>query len=69
MFGAGPRCQMEKEIVPLREGNNKGNNGNIMVSNTVTIWRGGRVAECGGLENRCPARGPGFESQPLRSLF
>src|SRR5690606_40910597 len=29
--------------------------------------RGGRVVECGGLENRCPARDRGFESLPLRS--
>ena len=29
--------------------------------------RGGRVVDCGGLENRCTARYPGFESLSLRS--
>ena len=29
-------------------------------------WRGGRVVDCGGLENRCTARSPGFESLSLR---
>ena len=29
-------------------------------------WRGGRVVDCGGLENRCTARYPGFESLSLR---
>ncbi len=28
--------------------------------------RGGRVVDCGGLENRCAARHPGFESLSLR---
>ena len=28
--------------------------------------RGGRVVDCGGLENRCTARYRGFESLPLR---
>ena len=28
--------------------------------------RGGRVVDCGGLENRCTARYPGFESLSLR---
>ena len=31
--------------------------------------RGGRVVECGGLENRCTARYRGFESLPLRQLI
>ena len=30
------------------------------------FWRGGRVVDCGGLENRCAARHPGFESLSLR---
>ena len=30
------------------------------------FWRGGRAVECGGLENRYPARDLGFESLPLR---
>jgi hypothetical protein len=31
------------------------------------FWRGGRVVECGGLENRCgPRAHRGFESHPLR---
>ena len=30
-------------------------------------WRGGRVVDCGGLENRCTARYPGFESLSLRN--
>ena len=30
------------------------------------VWRGGRVVDCGGLENRCTARYPGFESLSLR---
>ena len=30
------------------------------------FWRGGRVVDCGGLENRCTARHPGFESLSLR---
>ena len=29
-------------------------------------WRDGRVVDCGGLENRCTARYPGFESLSLR---
>ena len=29
--------------------------------------RGGRVVDCGGLENRCTARYRGFESLPLRN--
>ena len=29
--------------------------------------RGGRVVDCGGLENRCTARYPGFESLSLRN--
>ena len=32
------------------------------------FWRGGRVVDCGGLENRCTARYPGFESLSLRWL-
>ena len=31
------------------------------------VWRGGRVVDCGGLENRCTARYPGFESLSLRN--
>ena len=31
------------------------------------FWRGGRVVDCGGLENRCTERYPGFESLSLRS--
>ena len=31
------------------------------------FWRGGRVVDCGGLENRCTARCPGFESLSLRN--
>ncbi len=31
------------------------------------FWRGGRVVDCGGLENRCTARYPGFESLSLRN--
>ena len=30
-------------------------------------WRGGRVVDCGGLENRCTVRYPGFESLSLRN--
>ena len=30
------------------------------------FWRGGRVVDCGGLESRCAARHPGFESLSLR---
>ena len=30
------------------------------------FWRGGRVVDCGGLENRCTERYPGFESLALR---
>ena len=30
------------------------------------FWRDGRVVDCGGLENRCTARYPGFESLSLR---
>ena len=31
------------------------------------FWRGGRVVECGGLENRCGLRAHrGFKSHPLR---
>ena len=33
---------------------------------TKQYWRGGRVVDCGGLENRCAARHPGFESLSLR---
>ena len=32
-----------------------------------TIWRDGRVVDCGGLENRCTERYRGFESLSLRS--
>ena len=32
----------------------------------MEFWRGGRVVDCGGLENRCAARHPGFESLSLR---
>ena len=35
-------------------------------SYTFVLWRGGRVVDCGGLENRCAARHRGFESLPLR---
>ena len=35
----------------------------------ILVWRGGRVVECGGLENRCLARGREFESHPLRQIF
>ena len=38
---------------------------------TKEFWRGGRVVDCGGLENRCTARYPGFESlssPPIRSV-
>ncbi len=31
--------------------------------------RGGRVVDCGGLENRCTARYPGFESLSLRWTY
>ena len=31
------------------------------------FWRGGRVVDCGGLENRCTARYPGLESLSLRN--
>ena len=34
---------------------------------TKEFWRGGRVVDCGGLENRCTARYPGFESLSLRN--
>ena len=38
------------------------------VQSTVIRWRGGRVVECGGLENRYPLRRDrGFESHPLLS--
>ena len=33
------------------------------------FWRGGRVVDCGGLENRCAARHPGFESLSLRQTL
>ena len=33
----------------------------------MEFWRGGRVVDCGGLENRCAARHPGFESLSLRN--
>ena len=33
---------------------------------TFVLWRGGRVVDCGGLENRCTERYPGFESLSLR---
>jgi hypothetical protein len=33
------------------------------------FWRGGRVVDCGGLENRCTARYPGFESLSLRKIL
>ena len=33
------------------------------------LWRGGRVVDCGGLENRCTARYPGFESLSLRKTL
>ena len=33
----------------------------------LKYWRGGRVVDCGGLENRCTARYPGFESLSLRN--
>ena len=33
---------------------------------TFVLWRGGRVVDCGGLENRWAARLRGFESLPLR---
>ena len=33
------------------------------------FWRGGRVVDCGGLENRCAARPPGFESLSLRQTL
>ena len=33
------------------------------------FWRGGRVVDCGGLENRCTARYPGFESLSLRKTL
>ena len=32
-----------------------------------TSWKDGRVVDCGGLENRCTARYPGFESLSLRN--
>ena len=35
----------------------------------MEFWRGGRVVDCGGLENRCTARYPGFESLSLRELI
>ena len=31
------------------------------------VLEGGRVVDCGGLENRCAARHPGFESLSLRN--
>ena len=34
---------------------------------TKEFWRGGRVVDCGGLETRCTARYPGFESLSLRN--
>ena len=34
-----------------------------------TYWKDGRVVDCGGLENRCTARYPGFESLSLRNNF
>ncbi len=33
----------------------------------MEFWRGGRVVDCGGLENRCAERHPGFESLSLRN--
>ena len=42
-----------------------------LLKNRATLnkefWRGGRVVDCGGLENRCTARYPGFESLSLRN--
>ncbi len=34
---------------------------------SLKAWRGGRVVDRGGLENRCTARYRGFESLPLRT--
>lgn len=32
------------------------------------IWKGDRVVDCGGLENRCAATYHGFESHPFRHM-
>ena len=43
-----------------------------LLKNKATLkkfWRGGRVVDCGGLENRCTARYPGFESLSLRKIL
>ncbi len=51
--------QVKKNFVPLHRFQRKA----LLIKE---FWRGGRVVDCGGLENRCTARYPGFESLSLR---
>ena len=53
MFGS---IKKVRTFAPLSKGN----------TSEKKLWRGGRVVDCGGLENRCTARYPGFESLSLR---
>jgi hypothetical protein len=51
--------QPEGEVASLKRDRRRGECG----LNIVGEWRGGRVVECGGLENRCPAiAGPGVRT-------
>ncbi len=52
MFGS---IKKVRTFAPLSKGN----------TSEKKLWRGGRVVDCGGLENRCTARYPGFESLSL----
>ena len=54
MFGS---IKKVRTFAPLSKGN----------TSEKKLWRGGRVVDCGGLENRCTARYPGFESLSLRN--
>lgn len=35
-----------------------------LTRHSLILWRGGRVVECGGLENRCPQKGPWVRIPP-----
>ena len=41
----------------------------LPINGSNPLEGGGRVVECGGLENRCLARGREFQSHPLRFLI
>ena len=56
MFGS---IKKVRTFAPLSKGN----------TSEKKLWRGGRVVDCGGLENRCTARYPGFESLSLRKTL